>query len=80
YNYERLEGYNKGKKVSLSFDKDEDGNIEEILFFNLNGKSTGKSVDIDQDGFFDTLKMVLESQKELIFIDENANGFYEIME
>lgn len=77
-NYEKTLGYFKGKIVSESIDKDENGIYEEIQFFDLKGNSAGKSLDTDQDGIYETSIMVLENEEEIVFEDKNANGLYEI--
>lgn len=77
-NYEKTLSYSHGKIVAESIDKDENGVYEEMLFFDLEGNQSGKSVDRNQDGLFEILTMLLENKEEIVFVDTNNNGLYEI--
>lgn len=79
-NFEKIEEYIGSRKISTSFDKDENGRIEETLYFSIQGEFAGRSSDTNQDKFTDTLTMVLENQEKLILVDKNSNGFFEMVE
>ena len=77
-NYEKTIGYCRGRVVSESLDKDENGTYEEVRFFDLEGNSSGISIDKNQDGLFETTTMILKNQEKLEFVDKNGNGLFEI--
>jgi hypothetical protein len=73
YNFELIDTYTKGKLTSKSYDSDEDGNFEEIEYFNLNSKLCGYDLDTDKDGIFEFSTILLENNDTLYFYDLNNN-------
>ena len=73
YNFELVEAYTKGKLTSKSYDLDEDGNFEEIEYFNLNSKLCGYDLDSDKDGVYEFSTILLENNDTLYLYDLNKN-------
>jgi len=77
-NWEKIYEYHNGKKVVEANDLNENGIIDEYIYFDLNGNLVGINTDYDQDGLIDTMKLVLENKEQLVFIDKNKNGAFEL--
>ncbi len=73
YNFEMIDNYTKGKLTSKSYDSDEDGNFEEIVYFSLNSKFCGYDLDSDKDGIFELSTIILENNDTLYLYDLNKN-------
>lgn len=80
YNYEEQYSYApNGVRTIESHDRNEDGFFEEVHAFNHEGQFTSNSLDVNGDGLFDTINIVLENGDTLRLVDENFNGFLEVM-
>jgi len=77
FNYEKVISYKNGIKTVMFLDNDEDGQIEQQIFYDKTGEIIGKYNDDDRDGYFDNGLIILDNGDSLKFIDQNKNGVYE---
>ncbi len=77
-NFEKVESYFNETRISESFDNNEDGFFEEVKLYDLAGRPSGGYFDTNKDGLFDRMKIVLENNEELLLVDSNNNGRYEL--
>lgn len=78
FNYEKAETYNEFKQLcSISYDEDEDGFYERVVYYGEDGSYTGVTLDASGRTLPDYLEMILESGDTLRLYDQNENGIWE---
>lgn len=76
-NFEKTETYTKRNTLaSRASDFNEDGFVDEVTYFGMNGKVSGSAADYDSDGEVDETIVILETGDTLKLTDKNHDGFF----
>lgn len=78
-NYEKVRLIYDDKVIYEGLDQNEDGLVEFVKTYDLNGNETGRTFDKDKDGLVDVHYFYLENQDTLILKDINADGAFELV-
>lgn len=76
-NYEKIEGYNRGKLISISEDKNENGLIEKTVSYTYDKTISLTMLDNNEDGNYERMEGHIKGKLTSISEDKNENGFYE---